>query len=218
MAKIICISGTHGIGKSVLTNHLKSILTAGGATVLTPDYGVDFNSNPHTSPERRAKYIGFNLNEQVTFEAEYYMFLLTAMADIETRKKAELNNIDYIIYDRGIFDIIPYAFASLNRGDITSEEYNHIESLVLRHWKKYPVDIIINPCRFDTIEDDGVRALDPKFQLEIESLFNSMIYTNMPYMSDTDFFHLNSKNLQDRVYQCFTLLTFLKFDNTVIVK
>lgn len=218
MYKVIDVSGTHGIGKSTLSKHLKSILENAGLNIEVPDYGKDENGINYSSAERRSDALGFPINKNVTFETEYQIFLATALADVETRKRAELNGSDYCIFDRGIFDLIPYSYASFQRGSITSEQFAMLESLILRHWKLYPVDIIINPSRFDDIEEDGVRDLDPVFQKHIESLFQSLVYSNEPYMNGTNLIRIDEQEIQSRVYKAYTVLTFLCMNKFETVK
>lgn len=212
MAKIIDVSGTHGIGKSTLSKHLKGILQNAGLMVETPDYGMDADMIQYSSAERRSEDLGFPINKDVTFETEYQIFLATALADVETRKRAELNGADYCIFDRGIFDLIPYSYASMERGNITPQQFSMLESLILRHWSLYPVDVIINPSRFDVIEEDGVRDLDPIFQRHIESLFKSLVYSNEPFMRNSNFIEIEEQELQARVYKAYTALTFIQFE------
>jgi len=103
--------------------------------------------------------------EQTTFESQYHIMLSYLMADLETRKLAEQNGVDWIIYDRSVLDHLPYSYRILN-----GEDYFMLESVSNQHSQKFPVDYTIY-CEPVPFNDDGERSVNKQFQDEIVDCF-----------------------------------------------
>lgn len=170
--KVIAFSGAQNTGKTTIMRQLGNLLTIHGYKVQV---GYKLPSDDQ-SISRRSKRLGFTINESSNFESQYHILLSYLTTDLETRKAAELNRCDFVLYDRGIIDVLPYS-----KRVTTKKEFSIFKNLYDIHDKMYPLDHLIycEPVPFD---DDGHRSVDPNFQNEIISLFKSIVVPRSTYV------------------------------------
>jgi len=153
----IAIIGTHGVGKTTECLKLCYLLKIAG---------------------KDAKFIGeisricpLPINENTTKDAEKWI-LYTQIA----KELSELPKYDFVISDRGAIDNYCYYLNKFGK-----EEY--LDLLVNEHSKTY--DFIFKiPIGFvpEGLIEDGIRALDPVFQKDIDKLISSELKErNIPF-------------------------------------
>ncbi len=160
MTEVITFTGVQGSGKTTMRIMLANHLKKKGYTVINQYEGV------HDSISRDAALKGFTLNEDTNFETQYYLACKYMVLDLETRKRAEAENFDYIVLDRSPLDVIPYAM----NGHLKIDEKLLIRKMLIDHFTLYPSNLVY--CTpLDTIKDDKVRSVNKQFQDEIEKGF-----------------------------------------------
>ncbi len=161
MTEVITFTGVQGSGKTTMRIMLANHLKLKGKTVINQYDGV------MDSISRDAGLKGFTLNEETNFETQYYLANKYIVLDIETRKRANQGNFDYLVLDRSVLDVIPYA---LNAESINFEDKELIRDMLYEHFRRYPSNLIYCvPLR--KIEGDGIRSVNQQFQDEIDNEF-----------------------------------------------
>lgn len=162
--KVIAFTGAQNGGKTTMMNELGKTLSEKHKVRV----GYILPSDDQ-SISRRSKRLGFTINENTNFESQYHITLSYLAVDMETRKFAELNGYDYLIFDRSMWDILPYSHRVM-----TMAEYGRIQDMITFHVEKYPIDHLIycDPVNFDA---DGHRSTDPSFRSDIISRFNTIV-------------------------------------------
>ncbi len=176
MTKIISFTGSQGSGKTTMRKIIVERLEKLKHSVLSDYEGIN------VSISRDAAAEGFALNEGTNFEAQYYMASKYISADLLTRKKAELEGIDYIITDRSVIDVIPYTIVS---PVIMYKERQIISNMLITHLNLYPVDLMVLCSPISRLEHDGLRSTNKKFSEEIHIEFaklmlDSRFESNLP--------------------------------------
>lgn len=164
--KVLAFSGAQNSGKTTIMKEFAKQLESKGLKVQV---GYKLPEGTEGSISRRSKKLGFGINEETSFESQYHIMLSYLAADLETRKFAELNNMNWIVYDRSVMDHLPYSYRILS-----GEDYFMLESISNQHRQKFPVDYTVycDPVPFD---DDGQRSVNQKFQDEIVEYFGSTL-------------------------------------------
>jgi len=164
--KVIAFSGAQNSGKTTLMKAYAKSLEDSGSKV---QIGYKVPEGVDASISRRSKRLGFGINEETSFESQYHIMLSYLLADMETRKQAEVDKVDWIVYDRSIMDHLPYAHKVSNGRD-----YFMLEDMSNQHRQRFPIDYTVYcyPVPFD---DDGHRSISQEFQDEIVELFDSIM-------------------------------------------
>jgi thymidylate kinase len=184
--KVLAFSGAQNSGKTTLMKAYAKELEDKGFKVQV---GYKLPEGSEGSISRRSKKLGFGINEDSAFESQYHIMLSYLLADIETRKQAELNGADWVIYDRSIMDHLPYTHRVAN-----GEQYYMLEDISNQHRQMFPVDHTVY-CYPVPFEDDGERSINQEFQDEIVELFDSIMPTpdvrlpNVPMEQRIDLLH-----------------------------
>ena len=187
--RILTFTGAQGVGKTTMQCLLSRSLKEQGYHVLNQYVNVN------TSISREAKEKGFKINEETDFETQSYIAYKYMLADIETRKFAEVHDIDYIILDRSVLDVIPYIQASPN---ISIKETAYLTDMLIAHYALHRSELIyVKPLL--TIVSDGERSVDPTFQLKIVREFENVLKTldrlQLPY------YNLERASIEQRMLQ-----------------
>lgn len=164
--KVIAFSGAQNSGKTTLMKEYAKRLEDQGFKVQA---GYKLPEGSEGSISRRSKKLGFDINEGSSFDSQYHIMLSYLLSDIETRKYAKLNNIDFIVYDRSIMDHLPYS----NRVS-TDEEYYMLEDISNQHRQRYAIDYTVY-CYPVPFEEDGERSVNQEFQDAIVETFDSIM-------------------------------------------
>ena len=165
LTRIITFTGAQGTGKTATRRELVRWMQHNNYSV------IDTYSGIRHSVARDAKKFGFVINEQTNFESQYYIACKYMVADIETRKNAEKNNIDFIVLDRSVLDVIPYTMISKN---INGDQKVMITKLLMEHFALFPSRLIY--CQLlDFVTWDEDRSANTKFQKEIDDVFNYIV-------------------------------------------
>lgn len=164
--KVIAFSGAQNTGKTTQMNAYAKSLQDKGFKVQV---GYKLPSGADGSISRRSKKLGFGINEETSFDSQYHIMLSYLLSDIETRKQAEKDEADWIVYDRSVMDHLPYANKVCN-----GEEYFMLEDMSNQHRQRYPIDYTVY-CFPVPFEDDGHRSISQKFQDEIVEIFDSIM-------------------------------------------
>lgn len=161
MTTIITFTGVQGSGKTSMRRQIAHHLIEKGFSVIDQYVGVI------DSISRDAVLKGFVLNEETNFETQYYLAIKYIVSDLETRKIAEIDKVDYIILDRSPLDVIPY---STNASNITDHEKSVINNVLLNYFTQNP-SILVYCAPLEKIAGDGIRSVDKKFQTAIDARF-----------------------------------------------
>jgi len=172
----ICLSSTHGTGKTSLAASIEGELKR---------RGIEARFLREVSTE--AKEIGLKINEETTLDAQMYI-LHTQFAQ-ELRYSNQTKNppiYKVIICDRGPDN---YCYLKHNLG-----ESPQALSMTLDHVKLFPYNkIYLLPIIDENIDQgSGIRALDQQFQhhmdQEIRTFFNQhkIPYSELPFPKDHD--------------------------------
>lgn len=144
----IAISGAQGVGKTTLLEELKK----------------EFQEFEFIQGiTRTLKNQGFKINKDGNDETQ----LAILKAHVSNLKK------DNFITDRCVLDCTVYTRYLYNRGAVTKEILEKIETALFKNISKYDVIFYIRP-EFD-IEDDNVRDTDIEFRNIIVDLFDYYI-------------------------------------------
>ena len=189
--KIVVFTGSQGSGKTTMMNEVYGFIEKNHA-VMKGYYQVE-------SISREAQEFGFQINEETTFETQYYLALQYMVADIRTRKHAEKNNIEWIILDRSVLDVIPFTRA---RSIISDDEKKMISSILLDHYEKYPVDYLFYCEPLNGIVDDGIRSTNQKFQKVIDHYFHELLDIEVP----DNYIKLRKKPILERLEAIQTII------------
>lgn len=178
MTKIITLTGAQGVGKTTLANAVSKKLRSDDYKIIDRYSGVT------GSISREAKNKGFQINENTNFETQSYIAYRYMLADIETRKEAEMINADYVILDRSVLDVIPYVMGSPN---MQHDEKYFLKTFVINHYVYHPTELYYVEPLGIIIEDQQYRSANLEFQNIIIKQFNNMLehmkYSTIPNMS-----------------------------------
>lgn len=163
---VIALTGPQGVGKTTLMNEVAKVLSE------RHKVQVGYITNGNKSISREAFDFGFNINEKTSFDTQYYIALKYLAADLATRKFASKNEMRFIIYDRSVLDVIPYTNASENIG---IEYKKFVESMIVKHVQKYPVNKLVFVESLDDLVKDQYRSSSKEFQQDINYEFLEMI-------------------------------------------
>jgi len=143
----IAFIGTHGTGKTTLCYHLTAELKKQG-----------FNATMITELARKCPFpINKDTNEKTP------MWLMTAQISEELSGS---HTHDIVVCDRSILD--PYVYAL-----ISGVHHPLFEHLVDQWINSY--DLLFKvPVNYDLV-DDGVRAMDPEFQQDVDEKMNEIL-------------------------------------------
>lgn len=164
--KVIAFSGAQNSGKTTLMKEYGKALQDKGMKV---QIGYKIPEDKDTSISRRSKRLGFGINEETTFESQYHIMLSYLIADMETRKQAEIDGADWIVYDRSIMDHLPYAHKVSN-----GEDYFMLEDMSNQHRQRFSIDYTVY-CYPVPFNDDGHRSISQEFQDDIVQRFDSIM-------------------------------------------
>lgn len=164
--KVLAFSGAQNSGKTTLMKEYAKSLQDKGYKV---QIGYKLPEGEAGSISRRSKALGFGINEDTSFESQYHIMLSYLIADMETRKQAELDGVDWIVYDRSIMDHLPYAHRVSN-----GEDFYMMEDISNQHRQRFPIDhtVYCYPVPFD---DDGHRSISQDFQDDIVERFDTIM-------------------------------------------
>lgn len=162
--KIVCFIGSQGSGKTTTQLAVFEKLKENGRAICQY-YGIK-------SVSKDAINLGFQINENTTFQTQYYIAVRYIVADIETRMMAAKNNVDWIILDRSVLDVIPYTRACPN---ITEKQKELIHNMIYDHYKLFPVNYLFYLKPLKNIENDGIRSVDKEFQKVIDHYFKELL-------------------------------------------
>lgn len=190
MTRIIAFTGAQGTGKTTMRNELVKYLKCTGKTVVDNYIGVE------SSISRDAAKLGFKINLEANFESQYYILSQYIAADLRTRLYARLNNIDYIIVDRSIIDIVPYARICRDINDI---EFDLLELLITKHYKMFPVNTLVYCEPLSFITGDKDRSVDVDYQDKIDNLM-LIGYNICSAGPKTDGIYLSNATVENRLY------------------
>ena len=172
--RVIAFSGAQNSGKTTLMGELGLALRSKGFNV---QIGYNLPSDDK-SISRRSKRLGFTINEETQFESQYHILLSYLVTDLETRKHAEINRCDFVIYDRSIWDVAPYS-----KRVMTDEQYSLIYNMLETHHRLYPTDYLIY-CKPVPFFDDGHRSINGDFQREIVNQFEVTLKDKLTFVLD----------------------------------
>ncbi len=165
MTRIITFTGAQGTGKTATRGELVRWLQKHKYSVIDKYSGV------RRSIARDAKRFGFTINERTNFESQYYIANKYIVADIETRKNAELRNIDFIVLDRSVLDSIPYIMVAAS---ITMDQKEILRTMLIDHFALFPSRLFYcEPLDFVTWDED--RSADTKFQDSVDAEFRNIL-------------------------------------------
>ena len=164
--RVLAFSGAQNSGKTTLMKEYSKSLKDKGYKVQV---GYKLPEGESGSISRRSKNLGFSINEETSFESQYHIMLSYLIADLETRKQAELDGADWIVYDRSIMDHLPYAHRVS-----TGEDYFMMEDMSNQHRQKFPIDYTVF-CYPVPFNDDGHRSISQEFQDDIVDRFDSIM-------------------------------------------
>ena len=165
MTRIITFTGAQGTGKTATRGELVRWLQKHKYSVIDKYSGV------RRSIARDAKRYGFTINERTNFESQYYIANKYIVADIETRKNAELRNIDFIVLDRSVLDSIPYIMVAAS---ITMDQKEILRTMLIDHFALFPSRLFYcEPLDFVTWDED--RSADMKFQHSVDAEFRNIL-------------------------------------------
>jgi len=144
----VALIGTHGTGKTTLAHEL---------TAESKKRGI------------HAEFLGevvrdcpLPINENQTREASEWIIYTQHTREIKLSGKCDL-----LICDRSIVDGYVYRYNLFGRDPL-------LEKFVMEHAKNYTYLIKI-PINEQRLEEDGIRSVDPKFQEDIDRLFNYIL-------------------------------------------
>jgi len=149
----IAFIGAHGTGKTILCHEL-------AAWLKKNDKEVEMV----TEVARDATKVGLPINESTTVEAQTWIILTQIAKEIEAEKHAKI-----VICDRSIIDNYVYLFHSFG-------QQKHLEELIKKHMTTY--DFLFKVPIFYQLKEDGVRALDEKFQKVIDQKLDLILKEN----------------------------------------
>lgn len=148
----ISIVGTHGTGKTTLAYKLVTEAKQRGMNAQI------CNELARTSP--------FPLNEKANLDG--CLWLISKQINEEMSAKAQ--GCELLVCDRSVMDMIAYVPIESAYGEI----YEYLLLFCLRWFKTYDKIFWVHPTG-EEIQDDGVRALDPKYQKKIHVRFQDVI-------------------------------------------
>ena len=187
MTRVITFTGAQGTGKTATRGELVRWLQKHKYSVIDKYSGV------RRSIARDAKRFGFTINERTNFESQYYIANKYIVADIETRKNAELRNIDFIVLDRSVLDSIPYIMVAAS---ITMDQKEILRTMLIDHFALFPSRLFYcEPLDFVTWDED--RSADTKFQDSVDAEFRNIL-TKASQYSNT--FILKRGSVEQRLY------------------
>ena len=181
MTKKIAFAGTHSGGKTtslyVVAGYLKS---------------KEFKVEIVEEAARKAKRRGFQLDQQSNYDAQIWMFGKQLTKEMEAR----LDNPDYILCDRSVYDGIAYTTEN-----VKLDNAFHLRSLALSYCERYPYDLIIYFPPMDKIEDDGVRATDVTYQHKIDNHFFMILDQDDEIRKQVRCWRITAKTKDERIKQ-----------------
>jgi hypothetical protein len=157
----ICFSGVFNTGKSWTAWALSRALAEQGKSVKLVKEGA-----------RIAHALGFGINQDATVESEVRILLL----QVENEQATD-GLYDYVISDRALWDSLPYIENNLLncRYEKWGSNFELLNFFLLYIKEKMKYDFVFY-CRPGLpIYKDGVRAIDPKYQKELDSILKNKI-------------------------------------------
>ena len=138
---IIALSGTHGTGKTTLAYELCSKLKKKGIGSVVLD--------------ERARECPFPINKDGTEETQTWLIVSQIQRELELSL-----SYDTVVVDRSIVDPIAYGNLTLGSG-IYYKFLSYCKSHIERY---YSMIYVLNPKKFNYMQDDGVRDMDMSFR------------------------------------------------------
>ena len=164
MTRVITFTGAQGTGKTATRGELVRWMQKHHYSVIDRYAGVK------QSIARDAKRFGFTINERTNFESQYYIASKYIVADIETRKNAELRNINFIVLDRSVLDSIPYIMVATS---ITMDQKEFLRNMLIDHFALFPSRLFYcEPLDFVTWDED--RSTNIRFQNSVDAEFRNI--------------------------------------------
>jgi predicted ATPase len=149
----IALMGTHGVGKTSV------------AEMFSERYGVPIV----TSASRRVKKLGYPINQHATCESQ----AATSMG----RLAAQVAAGDNFISDRTLLDSMAYNKWQLEHvwsDDVKAEYWYDTMDIIAEHMMHQYDYLFYVPITFPLVAD-GVRAMEAKYQAEIDVLVQEFI-------------------------------------------
>ena len=156
---MIAFTGAQGTGKTTMRGKVAEYLRNDDMYVLENYVGVN------ESVSRDAAQLGFEINLEADFESQYYMTASYITADLRTRMFAKKHNVDYVLVDRSILDILPYAKMCKQ---ISNSQYLELERMVLNHLMVYWPNSLVYCKMLDVLVPDVNRSGDAEYQKVID--------------------------------------------------
>lgn len=163
--KIIAMSGTHGVGKSVQAYNICAMLKKRGHNIVVLD--------------ELARECPFPINKEATNETQAWLICKQITRELEL-----LQRYDYIIADRSVLDAYCYSEVA-GRGDFIA---NNLLDYAIKHIKQYYRTLYVpDPDIFDYNVEDGVRDTDKVFRQDVhDKLIGVFEENNIDYLSLTN--------------------------------
>lgn len=183
----ICFSGVFNTGKSWTAWALSRALAEKGKSVKVVKEGA-----------RIAHALGFGINQDATVESEVRILLL----QVENEQSAD-GLFDYVISDRALWDSLPYIENNLLncRYDKWGSNFELLNFFILYIKEKMKYDYVFYCQPGLPIVKDGIRAIDPVYQKELDILLKHKI--DELCIRNMNFYKLpSSKNLEQNLKFC----------------
>lgn len=145
--------GTMSVGKTTLVNMLKEL----------------HEFKDYTFATERSKYLrdlGIPLNTDSTIKGQI-VFL--------AERASELMH-ENIITDRTVIDVIAFTKLAKSIPHCVSDQF---ETLAINLLREYDYIFYISPEGIE-LEDNGVRTLDPKYRIEVDTAIQNIIHSYLP--------------------------------------
>lgn len=139
--------GTHSTGKTTMVEALRT------EPYFQPHYHFDVNVT------RWVNSLGFKINEGTSEQGQEINLV---------KRVAHLNSYEDMVADRTIIDVLAYSKAGNKRGTVSGKSLEYQFEMVRANIEKYDY-IFYLPMDIE-VTDDGVRAIDPEYRKEIDSL------------------------------------------------
>lgn len=201
----ICFSGVFNTGKSWTAWALSRALAEQGKSVKMVKEGA-----------RIAYALGFGINQDATVESEVRILLL----QVENEQSAD-GLYDYVISDRALWDSLPYIENNLLncRYDKWGSNFELLNFFLLYIKEKMRYNYVFYCPTGLPIIQDGVRAVDPGYQKELDSILKNKI-DELSISKRINFFKLPSpENLEENLKFCMNKLGYdskeIKLDDEI---
>jgi predicted ATPase len=150
--KTILITGVFASGKTSLISLIKDELESKQMRTLVID--------------EVARKCPLELNHEQTFLSTFWM----VMKQIENELVSTNQEYDYVIYDRGIPDIIAHTKSILKNNNEEKLVYNKLEELGKTCTQRFDYIFLAKKTDKLIIEKDDIRVVDRAYQEELENI------------------------------------------------